>query len=281
MSNLPVLPTSCQDRFGGVAVLFVAPHGGHHPRPTAGHGHSTGGCRGDGTGRRGGPRPDGPRPDGPQPEQGAAWSVSRDRAGLGALYPVYTAQTFPYVVHDVATPPWFTEVAPNLPAGSTVLVIPFPSSGLVQPSFWQAQADLRYRVVGGFAFVPDPRDPTIPDSTRARRRREDAVEPHVRHPGFADGDPVGAGPDPRPDRESPGGHRGRDQHVGLAGLLGGAVHGGTGEAPVWSHHAWVWDAADRDPTPPHPVGPTTLADCTTASLGSSDPLSVPGASSGS
>ena len=121
-----------------------------------------------------------------------------------------------------------------------------------------------------------PRRPGDPRLQRPRRAWADAVRPHVRHTGLADGHPVGAGPDPGPDRGPPGGHRGGDRHLGSPTYSAGLFTAVLGRLPAWTHQAWVWDAADRDPTPPHPLGPTTPGrTAPTRPAGSSDPWPSP------
>jgi len=51
-------------------------------------------------------------------------------------------------------PRWFTTVAPRLAPGTVVLTVPYPSSGLPQAMGWQAEDDLRFRLVSGYAIVP-------------------------------------------------------------------------------------------------------------------------------
>jgi len=260
VSSLPILRNVLPDRFGGVAVLFVALMLGivlDRLRTTVLRWWD--------------------RRDPSASPVARRWlaGVAVVVLGLGVLYPVYSAQTFPYVVHATPTPAWFTEVAPGLPAGTTVLAIPYPSSGLVQPSFWQAQADLRYREVGGFAFVPDPDDPKIPDYNAPG-----AVGRMLSDLTFdAPGTPTGTPSELAAIRALVVDH-GVDIVV-VTGTTGSPTYSAglftavLGRLPTWSHGAWVWDAADRDTAPPHPLGPTTLADCTEASAGSSDPLAVP------
>jgi hypothetical protein len=51
-------------------------------------------------------------------------------------------------------PRWFSTAAPRLPAGTVVLTVPYPSSGLPQAMGWQAEDALHFRLVSGYAIVP-------------------------------------------------------------------------------------------------------------------------------
>ena len=96
----------------------------------------------------------GPRPALLQP---GALAVGIAVVTAATLIPVAAAYSLPYVVRNRPTPPWFRDVAPNLPAGTEVLAYPYPDApdgGENQAMGWQAIDDLRFRLVGGFAIVP-------------------------------------------------------------------------------------------------------------------------------
>jgi hypothetical protein len=71
-----------------------------------------------------------------------------------ALIPVATSYRFPLVLEGGPVPAWFTRAAPKLAAGTVVLTVPYPSSGLPQAMGWQAVDDLHFRLVSGYAIVP-------------------------------------------------------------------------------------------------------------------------------
>jgi hypothetical protein len=57
----------------------------------------------------------------------------------------------------VEVPEFFTgSEVQRIPAGSVALVAPAPAPGNAAPMFWQAMADLRFRVPGGYFVGPDP-----------------------------------------------------------------------------------------------------------------------------
>jgi hypothetical protein len=59
------------------------------------------------------------------------------------------AWPLPFTTTDVSTPPSITKEEAHLPADAVVLFYPFPSSYLDQALVWQAEAGMRYRIVGG------------------------------------------------------------------------------------------------------------------------------------
>jgi hypothetical protein len=63
----------------------------------------------------------------------------------------------PYGGIPVRVPAFFTgpEVE-RVPEGGVVLLAPYPRAGDAAPMFWQAMADLRFRVPGGYFVGPDP-----------------------------------------------------------------------------------------------------------------------------
>jgi hypothetical protein len=72
----------------------------------------------------------------------------------GTLVPVGATYSFPYVIFKNPVPVWFRHVAPNLAAGTVLLVYPFPEQVTAQAMGWQAVDDMQFRIVGGFVIVP-------------------------------------------------------------------------------------------------------------------------------
>jgi hypothetical protein len=71
---------------------------------------------------------------------------------LALLWPAGDVATEP-----VATPAFFTGPAVRqLPRDSVALVLPFPNSTVALPMTWQAQADLWFRMPGGYFIGPTP-----------------------------------------------------------------------------------------------------------------------------
>ncbi|MDE3085955.1 MAG: hypothetical protein KGJ77_04235 [Acidobacteriota bacterium] len=86
---------------------------------------------------------------------------ARSVVGLGlsalavvALVPVAVTYSFPFRLHKLPTPRWFTTVAPRLPAGTELLVYPYPDGFVTQAMGWQAMDAFRFRLLGGFLIVP-------------------------------------------------------------------------------------------------------------------------------
>lgn len=82
-------------------------------------------------------------------------------AGLGGaavlLSLLPSAAVTPYRSVPITAPSWFTgDGARRLPAGATVLTYPYPTRADSRPMAWQALARFRFRLVGGYALVPDP-----------------------------------------------------------------------------------------------------------------------------
>lgn len=86
--------------------------------------------------------------------QRAGWAGVLSVGLVAALVPVAGSYRFPLVIHGGTVPRWFVAVAPHLAPGTVVLTIPYPSSGLPQAMGWQAEDDLRFRLVSGYAIVP-------------------------------------------------------------------------------------------------------------------------------
>ncbi len=62
----------------------------------------------------------------------------------------------PYSMMKAERPEYFkNEVKSSVPAGSVLLSYPFPGPLTAETMEWQANADMHYRMVGGYQFVPD------------------------------------------------------------------------------------------------------------------------------
>jgi hypothetical protein len=85
---------------------------------------------------------------------GVGWAGVVSLALVAALVPVASSYRFPFVVKGGDVPRWFTTAAPRLAAGTVVLTVPYPSSGLPQAMGWQAVGGLHFRLVSGYAIVP-------------------------------------------------------------------------------------------------------------------------------
>jgi hypothetical protein len=54
----------------------------------------------------------------------------------------------------------------RIPEGSVALIAPFTENGANDdPEYWQAVSNFRYRMIGGYVFVPGPRGPSNPPLT--------------------------------------------------------------------------------------------------------------------
>jgi hypothetical protein len=105
-----------------------------------------------------------PRPDADRRSRLVA-SVLLTAVGAAVLLPVALTTPLPYVVRTSPTPAWFTRVAPHLEPATRVLAVPFAGQAAMG---WQAQADLRFDLVGGFAVVPGPTGRSVFVSPPAR-----------------------------------------------------------------------------------------------------------------
>ena len=76
-------------------------------------------------------------------------------AAVLTLVPVVATFDVPLRVQHVAIPPYLTRDAPRLPAGTVVLMVPFPVSGTAQPMLWQAVDDFHFRLAGAALKTPD------------------------------------------------------------------------------------------------------------------------------
>jgi hypothetical protein len=104
-------------------------------------------------------RPRGPAVAAPPPAGAAArWGRPALAVALGAaaLFPL--VPRWPYPPGPAVTPPFFTTPAVHrLPPGTVVVTLPYPARDENEVLVWQAQAAMRFRVVGGSPFfVPGP-----------------------------------------------------------------------------------------------------------------------------
>ena len=93
--------------------------------------------------------------------RGDTRSQVRALAGSGMVAVValvWLAPAWPYASAPAAVPTWFTTSAGAgaLPAGSTVVVYPFASPTDASAMVWQAMADFRFRMPGGYAVFASP-----------------------------------------------------------------------------------------------------------------------------
>ncbi len=109
---------------------------------------------------------------------------------VGALCALPLLPAWPYSYEAARTPAYFTTAAvERVPEGSLALTYPVPRYPTSAPMLWQAQADFRYRSVGGYVITPEPDGSgTFAGGVTAWERvvgqapagRLDAVEPQVR-----------------------------------------------------------------------------------------------------
>jgi hypothetical protein len=88
-----------------------------------------------------------------------ALSVIRLLAGavVAAVVVVPLLPRWPVVTVDPAVPAFFqTEAVRQIPSGSVVLTYPYPEYPNDQAMLWQAEASMRFRILGGYALVPGP-----------------------------------------------------------------------------------------------------------------------------
>ncbi len=93
-----------------------------------------------------------------------AWSVP-DRAGpwsvtalaVVALAPIAGSLSLPAVVQPVVPAPGLDAVVATTPVGATMLLYPFPSALNARPLVWQAEANMTFKLVGGYGFAPGPK----------------------------------------------------------------------------------------------------------------------------
>ena len=95
----------------------------------------------------------------PPPPAGAAARWGRPAlaavVGVAALLPLLPR--WPYPPGPAVTPRFFTTPAvERVPPGTVIVTLPFPARYQNEALLWQAEASMRFRLVGGFGFVPGP-----------------------------------------------------------------------------------------------------------------------------
>jgi hypothetical protein len=76
-------------------------------------------------------------------------------AGVLAVAVLWTIAPAPLPVEPVpGVPAWFSTEARTLPAGTSALVVPFPTPNQTDPLRWQVAADYRYATPGGYFIAP-------------------------------------------------------------------------------------------------------------------------------
>ena len=77
---------------------------------------------------------------------------------LAAVSVLSWLPAWPLKTSPVAVPAFFrSSELGRIPYGSVVLISPYPSVRDVQPQMWQAVARMRFRIIGGYALVPNAR----------------------------------------------------------------------------------------------------------------------------
>ena len=94
-----------------------------------------------------------------RPGVAARWVVP-GAVAVVALLPLVPNVPFT-AVGPVGTPLYFSTTVDRIPVGSTAIVYPYSSSLTPNAQMWQAVADLRFRMPGGYFLVPQPPDDHI------------------------------------------------------------------------------------------------------------------------
>ena len=94
----------------------------------------------------------------PAPRWGVAttarWASGVVVGALALITALSLVPAWPLKTTDASVPPFFTSAAvTRVPYGSVVLISPYPSEIDVQSQLWQAAADMRFRIIGGYALV--------------------------------------------------------------------------------------------------------------------------------
>jgi hypothetical protein len=75
---------------------------------------------------------------------------------LGVVAIIPLIPNWPYKERPADVPAFFTSgSARSLPQGSLAVTYPYPITSSAQPMIWQADAGMRFRMLGGYAIVPD------------------------------------------------------------------------------------------------------------------------------
>jgi hypothetical protein len=88
----------------------------------------------------------------------ARWGRPALAAALGAAALLPLVPRWPYPASPAVTPPFFTTTAvERLPPGTVIVTLPYSARDENESLVWQAQASMRFRLVGGSPFfVPGP-----------------------------------------------------------------------------------------------------------------------------
>lgn len=103
----------------------------------------------------------------PAPAGTARWVRPALASILGVVALLPLVPRWPYPPGPVATPRFFTTpAAQRLPPGVVIVTLPFPERDINQAIVWQAEASMRFRLVGGSPFfVPGPGRRTVNSSS--------------------------------------------------------------------------------------------------------------------
>lgn len=169
-------------------------------------------------------------------------------AALAAL-PIWLTYAAPLAVQHVDLPPWYATAGRAVHSGSVIVSYPFPASAsaTAQPMVWQAADGMRFRLAGGYVKVPAPRGQEgviglgppnsatrtldqltylLPAAGRFQLTPEALLQLRSALESWHTSYVVVV------DR-------------GLAVTAAAMFTAATGQAPVVSHRAWVWDLRDR------------------------------------
>jgi dolichyl-phosphate beta-glucosyltransferase len=120
-----------------------------------------------------------------EPAGTARWGRPALAAVLGVVALLPLVPRWPYPPGPAVTPPFFTTSAvQRLPPGTVVVTLPYPVRNTNQALVWQAEASMRFRLVGGTPFfVPGPDQRSLYSGARSLRPPgigrvfEDALNP--------------------------------------------------------------------------------------------------------
>jgi hypothetical protein len=81
--------------------------------------------------------------------------ASRVACGLVAVVAlILLLPAWPYTADRITTPEYFRSAVSTVPAGSVLVSYPFPGPLSAETMVWQARNDMRYKMAGGYTFVP-------------------------------------------------------------------------------------------------------------------------------
>lgn len=73
---------------------------------------------------------------------------------VAAFVPTLDTYSVPFRVTTATVPAWYRLNAPRLAPGTAVLSLPFAFGVKSQPMAWQAESNIDFNLIGGWAFVP-------------------------------------------------------------------------------------------------------------------------------